>query len=226
MRCFRKLSHSTLLWTPPVKIHNIYMRFFHNWKSIKQTKTGFTLNLEENWSFHAQVLEPWLIRVALEPLQGFEPQRSWMVNPGESFPGKAENAKTFQCSRVLNSDRKERCSWTDFRKCPNASDLDPLRVELDLRNGNELQTMSCVTDAAAWGFNHSKDTTYQDQERDQHFGLGDKSGPLIAAYASGWGRWMLWAIMKPGIRFTSRSLADGEDASSKKLVGLFYDCGP
>ena len=43
------------------------MRFFHNWKSIKQTKTGFTLNLEENWSFHAQVLEPWLIRVALEP---------------------------------------------------------------------------------------------------------------------------------------------------------------
>ena len=76
------------------------MRFFHNWKSIKQTKTGFTLNLEENWSFHAQVLEPWLIRVALEPPQGFEPQRSWMVNPGESFPWqgrKRQDLSVFSC---------------------------------------------------------------------------------------------------------------------------------
>ena len=209
------------------------MRFFHNWKSIKQTKTGFTLNLEENWSFHAQVLEPWLIRVALEPPQGFEPQRSWMVNPGESFPWqgrKRQDLSVFSCPEFQRTERNgvlELISENARMRLIS----DPLRVELDLRNGNE-PWVNVLRDrrSGAWGFNHSKDTTYhfQDrQERDQHFGLGDKSGPLD----------------RSGRRFRMRQMdalgynaETGDplykhvpwlmvrDASSKKLVGLFYDC--
>ena len=80
-----------------------------------------------------------MIRVALEPPQGFEPQRSWMVNPGESFPWqgrKRQDLSVFSCPEFQRTERNgvlELISENARMRLIS----DPLRVELDLRNGNE-----------------------------------------------------------------------------------------
>ena len=144
------------------------------------TATGWQASLSDGFSLQVDVLENWLLRVAIVPEEGFAVDRTWMIAP-EALPP---------------VEGRERLSLADF-SCPPPRfedgvlyagslqvrlETSPLRL-LVAQQDEKGDWQALVTDrengAYQWLAQRGSFRHFQSIGREQqNLGLGDKSGPL------------------------------------------------
>jgi len=148
-------------------------------KQIEPTKTGISASLSNGHHLQIDFLENWLIRVAIQPDDGFQIDRTWMITP-ETKPPLAGHSKlsldNFSCPKTSIIDNTVSTENTRI-----TIEESPLRLIIEERVDGQWQTLSRDRENGAYQWLEKRDSFrhFQSIERsDKHFGLGDKSGPL------------------------------------------------
>lgn len=148
-------------------------------RSISKTDTGISAALESDHNLHIDLLENWLIRVAIEPSGGFKVNRSWMIAPQENPPIEGNDrliSNLFSCPKFNSA--KNSISTEKFRCLIG---LDPLRLSFEQKIDGNWEAIATDRENGAyqWLERNNSFKHFQTIERtDRHFGLGDKAGPL------------------------------------------------
>jgi alpha-glucosidase len=142
---------------------------------------GVAAKLSDGFSLRLDVLEDWLVRVAVVPDEGLAVDRTWMIAPGGDVPweGRDRLAKDgFPCPAT-----KVDAASLSFRGGAWRVDLEaaPLRLTFSRKAESGWQTVLADRRRGAYLWLERQGTLRHYQARhptDRHFGLGDKTGPL------------------------------------------------
>jgi alpha-glucosidase len=159
------------------------MKRFNQYKSLLPHANGFKAELEHHCKFQVDVLEPWLVRVAIFPGDGFTVDRTWMIAPGGDTPWEGHDRlfrDGFACPKTDSQIRKDAVFLrTDLLQIHVLQDPFHLRI---YQKQNQRFTPALVDrQTGAYYRVHQGDAIrhYQDNsEANRHYGLGDKAGPL------------------------------------------------
>ena len=147
---------------PPVGFHN-----------------GLSCQLSDSFGLRTELLEDWLIRIAVIPDEGFAVDRTWMIAPGGDVPweGRARlSAKEFSCPAVQPTETGFTTDCWAF-----AFEGNPLQLSLFLRDRDQWHRVLDDRQGHAWRWSEKSRrlTHYQTmRESEAHYGLGDKTGSL------------------------------------------------
>ncbi len=158
------------------------MKILNDYYSLKSTQHGFTADTEHEGKFQVDVLESWLLRVAVIPSQGFTVDRTWMIAPQGNSPWQGHPklvTQGFACPEASCSMDNGVVLETPLLKfhLPRQS----LQIKIEQRYQDrwvpafqDLKTGAYSLTDHGHGVRH-----YQMNSNDvRHFGLGDKAGPL------------------------------------------------
>jgi len=140
---------------------------------------GLCCDLSDGFQLRVEVLEDWLVRIAVAPVNGFEVDRTWMIAPEGDAPWEGRHRLStggFNCPSVDVSDKG--FTSGDWRL---AIESDPLRLSLERRVDGHWRTISEDRPGSAWRWSEAghRSTHYQvTRDGEAHYGLGDKTGPL------------------------------------------------
>jgi alpha-glucosidase len=141
--------------------------------NVTATPTGITGALTGGHVLRADLLEDWLIRVAITPDVGLRVDRTWMIAPDGEVPWGGRNrlsVEGFACPGGI-----EGCSLR-LRLEPV-----PLRLIVEARGQDGWAEVLADRPGGAYQRFRKRGIFRHLQARDlttRHFGLGDKSGPL------------------------------------------------
>lgn len=147
--------------------------------SLSPTPTGAALPLSSGFTLRIDMLESWLLRIAVVPDGGLAVDRTWMIAPGDDvpWPGRdrlategftAPKAKVEGDSVIAGELR------VDVQRSP-------LALTVSRREGETWRPILADRPTGAYQWFEKRGVFRHFQSRapgDRHYGLGDKSGPL------------------------------------------------
>jgi len=142
---------------------------------------GLTAQLSDGFGLRIDVLEDWLVRVAITPEEGLAVDRTWMIAPdGDvAWQGRGRLAVDgFSCPKTQVDAAGETVLGGLWRVEVEAA---PLRLTFSRRTGTGWQPVLADRRRGAYLWLERQGTLRHYQARrltDRHFGLGDKTGPL------------------------------------------------
>jgi alpha-glucosidase len=185
-----------------------------------------TLPLTGGFSLRINVLEPWLIRVAVAPEEGFTVDRTWMIAPGGDVPWAGRDR--------LSSDGFAGVDWAVEDGTITAGDLRiqiqraPLALTFFRHTPEGWRAFLADRPSGAYQWFARRSIFRHFQARalaDGHYGLGDKTGPLdhtgrrlrcLQTDALGYDA----ETADPLYKHAPFLIVDGDDAGA---TGLLYD---
>lgn len=146
-----------------------------------QTASGLSARLSEGFALRVDILEDWLVRVAIVPDEGLAVARTWMIAPDGDVPwqgrGRLETAG-FSCpSTHLAADGQSITSTSWRIEIEHA----PLRLTFSRKTDAGWTPVLSDRERGAYLWLGRQGTLRHYQARDlhdRHYGLGDKTGSL------------------------------------------------
>lgn len=162
------------------------MQQFKHVQELSRTETGISARLDFDWKLQIDILEPWLLRVGLEPDDGFTIERTWMIAPEGECPleGRQKlSTEGFSCPDFALEEKKDSTALqSEFLR------LDLNRGKLNLRifqsTGKDIElSLQDRGTGSYYRSNHGHAVRHYQfhSDKNRYFGLGDKSGPLDRA---------------------------------------------
>jgi alpha-glucosidase len=144
-----------------------------------QTPTGSRLALSAGFTLHLDILESWLVRVAIVPGGGLTVDRTWMIAPEGDVPWKGRDRleRTGFASTEVRIDGDSLVA-ADLRVDVQKS---PLALTFLRREGDGWLPLLADRPTGAYQWFGQRSIFRHFQARtlsDRHYGLGDKTGPL------------------------------------------------
>ncbi len=143
-------------------------------------RNGLQCALSDGFRLEADLLEDWLVRLAIVPDDGFDVAHTWMIAPDGDVPWEGRDRLSlegFACPAKTTQNQGFTGGRWMFLFEP-----DPLRIKLSLKteNGGWHSVLEDRPGSAwRWSQNGQRLTHYQAlRENEAHYGLGDKTGPL------------------------------------------------
>ena len=140
---------------------------------------GLGCGLCDGFQLRVEVLEEWLVRIAVVPVDGFAVDRTWMIAPRNDAP--LEGRDRLSVQGFANPEIEKRDNGFTSEEWRFTLEGAPLRLSLARRDGDKWHPVFEDRPGSAWRWSESGQrlTHYQAlREGETHYGLGDKTGPL------------------------------------------------
>ncbi|MGB1011642.1 MAG: TIM-barrel domain-containing protein [Thiolinea sp.] len=147
--------------------------------NITPTSSGIRASLNSSYELRIDIAEHWLVRVAVVPVKGLSVDRTWMIAPEKKPPVNGRNRLSLQNFSCPEVSHQENIVSTD--KLRIGIETTPLRLRIEQLINGQWQTLCHDRENGAyqWLAQRHSFRHFQTIDRsEQHFGLGDKSGPL------------------------------------------------
>ena len=146
---------------------------------LESRSSGLSAELSDGFRLHIDLLEDWLVRVAVVPLEGLGVDRTWMIAPDGETPWEGRDRLSvdgFACPAVSGGD-----GVVEGQSLRARVEADPLRICIDQKiDGHWIPLVHDRQNGAyQWFAKSGRLKHFQRLEPDAaHYGLGDKTGPL------------------------------------------------
>lgn len=155
------------------------MTFLSLTSSPQATSTGLSAPLTGGFSLRLDILESWLVRIALVPEEGLGVDRTWMIAPEGDIPWEGRDRLSAQGfagvkARVEGDSLVAGELRVDIQRAP-------LALTILRREEGEWRPIMADRPTGAWQWFERRGILRHFQLRTletRHFGLGDKTGPL------------------------------------------------
>ncbi len=208
------------------------MQLFKTYRSLHKTDHGLGASIESNWKFQVDILESWLVRVALIPVDGFTVDRTWMIAPEGETPWEGNHKlfiEGFSCPAFDFRTQAETVTLqTDLLQVQIQDD----HLQLSVSQNHEERFVPALQDRKTGAYyltnqGHAIRHYQANSEENRHFGLGDKTGPLDRSGR----RFRILQMDSLGYNAeTSDPLYKHipfviiQDSTTGCAIGLLYDC--
>jgi len=155
------------------------MGMLHVLSGPRITKTGIGCELSEGFGLHVDLLEHWLLRIAIVPTDGLCVDRTWMIAPDGEVPWEGRDRLSvdgFSCPAFKADEERV---WGD--RLAVKVEHDPLRLTVLERRGERWDVLLEDRPGGAYQWFERRGCFKHFQtlgETVAHYGLADKTGPL------------------------------------------------
>jgi alpha-glucosidase len=146
---------------------------------LSATPTGLEAALDQGFRLRIDVLEDWLLRVAILPDEGLRVDRGWMIDPAGDLPWEGRDRLSLHgfggIEPVLDDTILTAADWRVL------IEPEPLRLVFQRRVAEGWQTVVQDRPVGAYQWMPGRGVFRHYQARTtgtRHYGLGDKTGPL------------------------------------------------
>ena len=149
--------------------------------SLQSTDRGASAPLSHGFELRVDVLEDWLVRVAVLPASGLEVDRGWMIAPEGEVPWQGRDrldAAGFTATKPQVDIAARSITGTKLKVELGEGTL---RLMISRREGDRWTPCLADREAGAYIWFEKRNLLRHFQSRsldDRHYGLGDKTGPL------------------------------------------------